>query len=291
MRTNPQPHRGFTLVELLVVIGIIMVLLGILLPAITGVQRAAREADTRSIIATLSQGVERYHSDHRAYPGPLSNDQIIAGGNALGLSGITMSENLTLGLLGGVNQPSPGTLTYDPNAVGLGPLNVRPGDTRRSQVYSDVRPGNELLSAGRFTDENGNQANDSVIPELLDRIGPPMPILYLRAAAGRAGVLSNNNAPDRFQYDLRMVLPYTNTSIGRGNHGLRDLGAMTDTIPSAGSTGATGLAFFKHPTLGGSSNAAGIPRQKDGYILISAGSDRRYGTIDDICSFGNLREE
>ena len=30
------------------------------------------------------------------------------------------------------------------------------------------------------------------------------------------------------------------------------------------------------------------PRQKDGYILISPGPDRTYGTNDDICSFGDV---
>ncbi len=30
----------------------------------------------------------------------------------------------------------------------------------------------------------------------------------------------------------------------------------------------------------------GVPRQKDGYILISAGPDRVYGTTDDLTNFG-----
>ena len=31
------------------------------------------------------------------------------------------------------------------------------------------------------------------------------------------------------------------------------------------------------------------PRQKDGYILVAAGSDRMYGTNDDIVSFGSVQ--
>jgi hypothetical protein len=42
--------------------------------------------------------------------------------------------------------------------------------------------------------------------------------------------------------------------------------------------------YFKHPTL------LDTPRQKDGYILISAGADRIYGTRDDITSFGAVVE-
>jgi type II secretory pathway pseudopilin PulG len=35
-------------------------------------------------------------------------------------------------------------------------------------------------------------------------------------------------------------------------------------------------------------NATGTPRQKDTYILISAGADRTYGTGDDLTNFGNV---
>jgi hypothetical protein len=39
---------------------------------------------------------------------------------------------------------------------------------------------------------------------------------------------------------------------------------------------------------GPSENATGSPRGKDGFILISAGKDRTYGTEDDITSFGSV---
>jgi hypothetical protein len=40
--------------------------------------------------------------------------------------------------------------------------------------------------------------------------------------------------------------------------------------------------YFTNPSI---PNTA---RSKDGYILISAGADRVYGTNDDICSFGSV---
>jgi len=50
------------------------------------------------------------------------------------------------------------------------------------------------------------------------------------------------------------------------------------------------LPYFKNPTLNpyGTSNAAGVPRNRDSFILISAGPDRIYGTLDDITTFGNV---
>jgi hypothetical protein len=40
------------------------------------------------------------------------------------------------------------------------------------------------------------------------------------------------------------------------------------------------VAALRHPTL------PNTPKQQDGFILISAGSDRVYGTKDDITNFG-----
>jgi len=40
--------------------------------------------------------------------------------------------------------------------------------------------------------------------------------------------------------------------------------------------------YFQNPST------PNTPRQKDSYILISAGADRVYGTSDDICNFGDV---
>lgn len=61
-------RRGFTLVELLVVIGIIAVLLAVLLPAMQAVREAARKTTCRSNLRQIGMALLNYHSDRRKFP-------------------------------------------------------------------------------------------------------------------------------------------------------------------------------------------------------------------------------
>jgi prepilin-type N-terminal cleavage/methylation domain-containing protein len=68
MRTPRRP--GFTLVEMLVVIAIIVVLMAILFPVFASVRGKAREAQCRSNLHQLAIALKGYKEDHGRYPGP-----------------------------------------------------------------------------------------------------------------------------------------------------------------------------------------------------------------------------
>src|SRR5256885_15653001 len=72
-------HRAFTLVELLVVIGIIALLVGILLPVLGGAQRNAQAAKCLSNLRQCFQALQIYTIDNKGFIIPVR-----AGGGALG---------------------------------------------------------------------------------------------------------------------------------------------------------------------------------------------------------------
>ena len=309
--------RAFTLVEMLTVIGIIVLLLAILMPVVSAVRKKGQAADSGAMLQRIAAGIQSYYGDFSAYPGPLHNSQIrgttggslpMVGGGTIDLGKVTQAENLTLGLLGGLVINSSG-VQYDLNAVGQGPISLNPRNPKKFKAYMDkvsLTPRDQDPAKGYDFKDDVADAEDTQIAEFVDKFPDGLPILYLRANQGRPGVASNTtNYAQQEQYDLNQIIGYTKLNIGVGKevpaeeyapspatfpqHGLKTVdptkSVITPGVPPPGQ-GTTYqypydfYAFMRHPTL--STATTQVPKQKDGFLLISAGADRVYGTKDDI---------
>ncbi len=265
---SPRRRSGFTLVELLVVVAIIVILVGILIPAVGSVRKASRVASTQALIVQLQSAIEQYHMDFNAYPGPLSNDQIYQDSTSVAppvywrtdadasagppvwpanaahrLYHISMAENLVLGLLGGLEvNPATGDIFYRASLVGQGPRGLAQTGMNSGRAHSPYMPSaadlttssvnNDPANPGHFKDLVGD-ADDSIIPEFVDRFPSPMPILYLRARVGASNYTNTGvgppvvigdvgnvrkgwgpSAPPVAQYDVNQYIGYTGVFSG-----------------------------------------------------------------------------
>jgi general secretion pathway protein G len=62
-------QKGFTIVELLIVIVVIGILAAITIVAYNGVQQRARDAQRQSDVVAITKALEMYYLDHGQYPG------------------------------------------------------------------------------------------------------------------------------------------------------------------------------------------------------------------------------
>ena len=68
MRLRPPPRRGFTLIEMLVVLAVIGVLLSIVAPSYLGHVDRARDLALRQDLKTVRDSIDKFHADRGRDP-------------------------------------------------------------------------------------------------------------------------------------------------------------------------------------------------------------------------------
>jgi prepilin-type N-terminal cleavage/methylation domain-containing protein len=313
-------REGFTLIELLTVIGIMCILMGILLPSISTLWKASKNASTWSEINSIATAINHYKETEGTYPGPIPENQIFGFGLTapvpLGLiagtpptppppnsapnplpTNMTSTENMLLGILGGVlPSTAPPKGFYDQYQIPRGPYNLNPVSPQQIKAYYDVPNGDlSVDNSGNLTSwtkANNPTAPQLDVPELLDHYYNPRPIIYVRAQIAAPSIVDVGfgppNPPGGSQYYSAELSPYwiggskdTSTNVFTPNPGNSPFPSYSET-----SAGLPTLASAYLTPISFFQNPAlndgYTPRAKDAFMLISAGVDGQYGTKDDI---------
>ncbi|TVQ33984.1 MAG: type II secretion system protein [Phycisphaeraceae bacterium] len=194
--SSPTPARGFTLLELLIVIGILSVLIGILVPVLGGVRNAARSATSESLVREVVTASQTYMIDNRRPPGLFSQRDLGAMPNAT--RGFTAMENALLELSGGVVDDPAAPSPNDDNSL----LRVGPFATDNQNALVDtlaigaqdgpgyLRLGDNALYPvlGQATNIDIYNSNETEIvkgmPDIVDAFGTPLMMWVQDASSG-----------------------------------------------------------------------------------------------------------
>jgi len=277
-------QKAFTLVELLVVIGIIALLLAIAMPAFNVVKTQAKKASMKAAISAMSVGLEQFKNDMGYYP-----DSTMMNG-AMRIIG-TEESSVTYGDTGAHHLANAmfgiDMLGYNKNNIyDIDPVTGEAID--REEQYVNIENLNvinfrrlNVVDFGKKVTELGLPDNwDNLNPIITDDFKPdrPRPVLYYRARTNRHLI---GEICDR-----------------RDNASITDNPACLGFSPSADPSDpltyelGTFEGFIWNPLTGMGVNESdrlkhlsARPYNKDSFLLISAGPDGLYGTGDDVCNF------
>jgi len=301
-------RAAFTIVELLVVMSIIMILMGILLPAFNSAKRYARKVKQTAQFKSIDVGLELYRNEFEGYPDSDGED---AGTynhypGAMKLAEAMMGQDL-LGFHPSSQFSPDGKVAEDelyfrcnpppqpPTPPYLENMRLRKGpylNLENANPYSLL----DLYGAGNFgqlgdtpCDANGgivlcDEYNRIRNTRTGKRVGSP--ILYYKADVSSALFdYTSENLAKQSIYNFK------------DNQELIDLGIAWDIgsgfahpMASSGITpDGTAAGWQKFYEIIRDEKVGATPRPKmvDSYILISAGYDGLYGTDDDVFNFGD----
>ena len=295
MKSNvKQSNRkaAFTIVELLTVMSIIVILIGLLVPALNKVKQYAYDVKQQAQFHSIDAAIELFNSEFDGYP---DSDALDPDGaqycGAMKLCEAMMGRDL-MGFhpdsIFRSSQASDDILYPPPSAD---PIAYRNSLSARKGPYLPLENANAYQLMDLYEEIGPFAGENFVLCDVFRRVTHiqsgkkvGMPILYYKANTANIqhDFINPDNPQNIYDYTDNQFLvmlgkPWNPPSKGGTPH---RLAIETGQQP--------GYRFYMNTTndkVLSSSRAAVRPYRADTYILISAGSDGEYGTPDDICNF------
>lgn len=273
---------AFTIIELLTVMSIIVVLIGVLVPALSKVRRYAKKVKQLAQFNSMQSAIELFSNENDGYPPSGALD----GTNQSYCGAMKLCEAMMgLDLLG--FHPDSVFRADGLDAAGTRPIYLPTQNNRKARIGTLLQF--ENANAYRLVDIYGTgntgpfNENAFVLCDVYTRdmrsgkkIG--MPILYYKADTSN-NLHDPNNFPPQISDSNGNIYNY------HDNKSLVDLGKpWEDPIKASTHDLATSARFYRN-TRNNQIITVQQPFRTDSYILISAGFDAEYGTADDICNF------
>jgi len=278
-----RKRTGFTVVELLAALGIIALMVGLLIPALSMVRRTAKETKQKAQFTTIGLALTVFKNDYGDYP---RSDWLLPPARGSDYCGSQKLAEALLGwdLLGfhpksdfrsnGRNDDR--EFVYDANNPVF--FDQRRGPYLDLVSVNAFRLGNiSIRYPGMFYNTGPLAPNTFVICDVFgtkkvmlangETVKAGAPILYYRANTSGKTIREIYNAQD--------------------NDALVQIKQQADNKEHPLTRPAGQFQYFYDYIRDPKISARPWPYRPDSYILISAGVDGLYGTGDDIRNFGN----
>ena len=297
VRRHPDvAPRGFSITELLVVIGIIVLLIGILLPALGRVREKARVTETTSVMEEFAKACDAFNQQFGFYPGIvpeeyLANDpKITPMENAvLHLAGGAVRQDELPVFIDGVQYNDLASIQFEPgNSASTGQIIsfAGPSDVFRIAVYAPAVGDGPFIQGKRYAPffspkgeqfrpakynlgEEGTLGEIEFIPTVTDAWGQP--VMYARRLRSTGPLVGANTLSSQFSYDAQgRVLAAE--SLGDFSQNQRQFSILNRATGTSDPKLDTFAQVLRTPAIGFATQPqSGAPRGE--YILISAGPD------------------
>jgi len=262
---------AFTIVELLTVMSIIVILIGLLVPALNIVRKYAKEVRQRAQFHSIGIALEFFNGEFDSYPdsSEKDNDGVLYCG-AMKLAEAMVGKDL-MGVHPDTIFNSSGEDHSGNNLYVPATRNARKGPYLPIENANAYKVSDVYVSYGSFNGES--KVLCDVFGQVTskgtgEKIG--MPILYYKAHPSKIEYSAANATNSIYNY--------------LDNQDLLLLGKPFENNDPHELSENNGERFYLNTTNPKVTNVT-VPYNRDSYILISAGFDGEYGTSDDICNF------